>query len=227
MGRISRGRICALILSLILLPASCFAWNGQVVHVADGDTITVTRNGERVKVRLYGIDTPEKTQYFGQNAKQFTSSQVMGKTVEVEEIDIDRYGRVVGLVSVGDLVLNRHLIEYGYAWVYDRYCRRSFCSGWKSLEAEARENRRGLWKNPNVMAPWEYRHGGRKKEPVLPAPARTTRGPYDCSGNLYNCSDFKTHDEAQACYEHCLKVTGKDIHRLDGNGDGEACEGLP
>lgn len=51
--------------------------------------------------------------YYGQNAKQFTSAQVMGKTVEVEEIDIDRYGRTVGLVSVGDLILNRHLIEYG------------------------------------------------------------------------------------------------------------------
>jgi len=74
--------------------------------VADGDTITVSRNAQRVKVRLYGIDTPEKSQYYGQNAKQFTSSQIMGKTVEVEEIDIDRYGRAVGIVSVGDLVLN-------------------------------------------------------------------------------------------------------------------------
>ena len=61
-------------------------------------------------------------------------------------------------------------------------------------------------------------------------PARPTgsaKGPCDCSGNLYNCSDFKTHAEAQACYEHCLKVTGKDVHRLDGNRDGEACESLP
>jgi len=212
---------------LFLLHAACYAWSGQVVHVADGDTITVSRNAQRVKVRLYGIDTPEKSQYYGQNAKQFTSSQIMGKTVEVEEIDIDRYGRTVGLVSVGDLILNRHLIEYGYAWVYDRYCKRPFCSEWKSLEAEARENRRGLWKNPNVMAPWEYRHGGRKKKSASPAPARTTKGPCDCSGNLYNCSDFKTHAEAQTCYEHCLRLTGKDVHRLDGNGDGEACESLP
>ena len=131
MGR--RARRCDIALSLILLflfPASCFAWTGQVDHVADGDTITVSRGAQRIKVRLYGIDTPEKSQYFGQNAKQFTSSQIMGKTVEVEEIDIDRYGRIVGLVSVGDLILNRHLIEYGYAWVYDRYCKRSFCSEW-------------------------------------------------------------------------------------------------
>lgn len=218
-------------LLLLLLPLPCFAWTGQVVHVADGDTITVTRDGQRVKVRLYGIDTPEKVQYYGQNAKQFTSAQVMGKTVSVEAIDIDRYGRVVGLVSVGDVVLNRHLVEYGYAWVYQRYCKKSFCSEWAELEREARDDRRGLRKNPNVMAPWEYRHGGRsKKSAPTRAPARPSgaaTGRCDCSGNLHNCSDFKTHAEAQACYEHCLRITGKDVHRLDGNGDGKACESLP
>ena len=136
---------------------ACFAWSGQVVHVADGDTITVTRNGERVRVRLYGIDTPEMSQYYGQNAKEFASAQVMDKTVRVKEMDIDRYGRVVGLVYVGDVVLNRHLVKYGYAWVYDRYCKSDFCAEWKALEAQARKDRRGLWKNPNVIAPWEYR----------------------------------------------------------------------
>jgi len=134
MGRRTTWRDCALILLLLLLlPLPCFAWTGQVVHVADGDTITVTRNGERVKVRLYGIDTPEKTQYYGQNAKQFTSAQVMGKKVSVEEVDIDRYGRVVGLVSVGDFVLKRHLVEYGYALLYPQYCRKAFCWNGKPL----------------------------------------------------------------------------------------------
>ena len=66
--------------------------------------------------------------------------------VEVEEIDIDRYGRVVGLVSVGNLVLNRHLVAYGYAWVYHRYCKRPFCSEWSKVEAKARKAKRGLWK---------------------------------------------------------------------------------
>jgi len=210
----------------------CLAWTGQVVHVADGDTITVTRKEERVRVRLYGIDTPESTQYYGQNAKEFTSAQVMGKTVEVDAIDVDRYGRTVGLVSVGDLILNRHLIEYGYAWVYERYCRKTFCDEWSQLEQQARNAGRGLWKNPKVIAPWEYRHGGSRKQRDSSKPDRAsdpalTSGCCDCSGNLYNCSDFKTHDEAQACYEHCLSLTGKDVHRLDGNGDGEACESLP
>jgi endonuclease YncB( thermonuclease family) len=102
---------------LFAIPAMCYAWSGEVVGVADGDTITVLRGENRAKVRLYGIDTPEKSQWYGQNAKSFTSAQVFGKTVEVQEIDVDRYGRVVGLVSVGDLILNRHLVAYGYAWV--------------------------------------------------------------------------------------------------------------
>jgi len=76
---------------------------------------------------------------------------------EIQGMDVDRYGRVVALVSVGDLALNRHLIEYGYAWVYDRYCNEPFCSEWSEVEMEARAAKRGLWKNPNVIPSWEYR----------------------------------------------------------------------
>lgn len=90
-------------------------WSGEVVHVADGDTITVKRGNEKVKIRLYGVDCPEGGQEQGDNSKDFTSAQVFGKTVHVREMDVDRYGRVVALVSVGDLIINRHLIEYGYA----------------------------------------------------------------------------------------------------------------
>ena len=166
-GRKMNRHICrtaALTLSfLLLIPFLLLSWSGKVVHVADGDTITVLKDGKEVRVRLYGIDTPEKAQWYGQNAKTFTSSQVMGKTVEVEEIDVDRYGRVVGLVSVGNLILNRHLIEYGYAWVYRQYCKKSFCSEWAEVEAAAREAKRGLWKNANAVPPWEYRKSKRKK----------------------------------------------------------------
>jgi len=128
-----------------------------VTKVVDGDTIVVMHPGKSVKVRLFGIDTPESTQWYGQNAKQFVSSQVLGKVVSVEALDVDRYGRTVGIVSVGDLVLNRLLVEHGYAWVYGRYCKKPFCSEWKRLEKRARREKRGLWKNPSAIPPWEYR----------------------------------------------------------------------
>lgn len=211
---------------LFSIPSVCYAWSGEVVHVADGDTITVMKGEKRVKVRLYGIDTPEKSQWYGQNAKTFTSAQVFGKVVEVEEIDVDRYGRVVGLVSVGDLVLNRHLVAFGYAWVYHRYCKKPFCSEWSKVEAKARSEKRGLWKNPNAMPPWKYRQSKRKKASKSIHKPSTGSG-CNCSANLYNCSDFKTQRQAQECYDYCKKVKGYDIHKLDRDKDGRVCESLP
>lgn len=79
-------RIAVSFFLLLVIPSLCHAWLGKVVHVADGDTITVLRDGKKVKIRLYGIDTPEKAQWYGQNAKTFTSAQVMGKTVDVQQV---------------------------------------------------------------------------------------------------------------------------------------------
>lgn len=65
---------------------------------------------------------------------------------------------------------------------------------------------------------------GKKRPPRL---AGTPSGPgCNCAGNLYNCSDFKTQEEAQECYEHGMRVTGRDVHNMDGNGDGRVCEYL-
>ncbi len=66
--------------------------------VSDGDTITVLHNGKGERIRLHGIDCPEKRQAFGRRAKQFTSTLVFGKTVTVQGVDRDRYGRTVGVV---------------------------------------------------------------------------------------------------------------------------------
>ena len=221
-------RVALLFTVLLAIPSLCHAWSGKVIHVADGDTITVMKSGKKVKVRLYGIDTPETKQWYGQNAKIFTSSQVMGKTVDVETMATDRYGRTVGLVSVEDLILNRHLVEYGYAWVYHRYCKKPFCADWTEMEAEAKAAKRGLWKNPKSIPPWEYRRSKRCKSTGTRAKQPVGSGSgCDCSGNLYNCSDFKTQRQAQACYDQCRGLKGRDIHKLDRDGDGTVCESLP
>ncbi len=166
MTKYQRKTLALVFLLLFAMPSICYAWSGKVVSVADGDTITVMKGEKRVEVRLYGIDTPEKIQRYGLNAKSFTSAQVFGKTVEVKEMAFDRYGRVVGLVSVGNLDLNQHLIAYGYAWVYHQYCKKYFCSQWAKLEADARTRKRGLWKHPNAIPPWKYRRLG-KREPDI------------------------------------------------------------
>lgn len=138
------------------------SWTGKVVGVSDGDTIKVLRAGQQVKIRLYGVDTPEKKQAFGQAAKRFTAGLVAGKEVAVEPIDIDRYGRTVGLVTVDGVSLNRELIRGGFAWYYGQYCKKSFCADWQGLEAQARAAGVGLWAEPAAQAPWDWRKDRRK-----------------------------------------------------------------
>jgi micrococcal nuclease len=146
---------------LFCLPAPCWAWTGKVIGVADGDTITVLHNGQPEKIRLWGIDCPEKNQDFGTKAKHITSILVFAKVVEVDPVTTDRYGRTVAFVKVGDTVVNEELVRQGLARVFTRYCDRAICERWEHMEAEARAARRGLWCMPNAIPPWEFRRGRR------------------------------------------------------------------
>jgi len=155
-------RAISIILLLLLIPSTSLAFTGKVVSVADGDTVTLLTEGKsQIKVRLYGIDCPEKAQAFGTKAKRFTANLVFGKQVVVDPIDQDRYGRTVGVLSVQGVNLNEAILKTGYAWVYTRYCRKSFCSGWQEIQEAAQAGHLGLWSNPNPTPPWEYRRGSR------------------------------------------------------------------
>lgn len=134
---------------------------GKVVGIADGDTITVLQNRTQYKIRLYGIDTPERAQDFGKKAKQFTSNMVFGKHVRVVKEDMDRYGRVVGTVYVDGVCVNEEIIKDGFAWVYRKYCKSPVCAHWLKLEETARLNRIGLWSHKDPIEPWNYRRGER------------------------------------------------------------------
>ena len=136
----------------------CIAWEGKVVGISDGDTITVLHEGRGEKIRLYGIDAPESHQDFGKRAKQFVSNQVFGKIVEVDPITIDRYGRTVSMVVFGiGQNLSEELITAGFAWVYGKYCTAKICRDWQKKEQEARGQGAGLWSQANPIAPWEFR----------------------------------------------------------------------
>jgi micrococcal nuclease len=149
-------------LLLIIVPCHSWAWSGRVVGIADGDTITVLRDKEQVRIRLYGIVCPEKYQPFSKKARQFTAKMVHGKVVEVEPVDVDRYGRTVGLVTVFKRLVNEELVRAGLAWVYTHYCTQPICDRWKVLEQKAREAKRGLWADPHAIPPWEFRRQKRK-----------------------------------------------------------------
>jgi micrococcal nuclease len=141
---------------------SCF--QGKVVAVVDGDTIKVMHEGRAEKVRLEGIDCPEKGQAFGKRASQFTAAMVMGKVVTVETVGRDIYGRTLGVVSLADgRNLNRELVRTGLAWWYRHF---SSDNSLGDLEAEARAAHRGLWRDPHPVAPWEYRRIERRHRKI-------------------------------------------------------------
>ena len=148
---------------LLLAPSTCFSWSAKVVSVTDGDTINVIRDSRQIEVRLYGIDTPEKKQDYGQQAKDLTSALVAGRNVEIEQKDTDQYGRVVGLVNVDGQSLNELIIQNGYAWVYWQYCKEKFCIDWVKSEEVARQQKKGMWSSSVVVPPWEWRAAQREK----------------------------------------------------------------
>jgi endonuclease YncB( thermonuclease family) len=152
---------------LLLSPSFSFAdFSGRVVGVSDGDTIKVMHGGKAEKIRLHGIDCPERNQAFGTRAKQFTSEMVFGKTVTIHVTDMDRYGRTVADVIMPDgRVLNRELVTAGLAWWYRKYAPHDLALG--RLEEEARTAKRGLWADPDPIPPWKWRKA-RKAETERP-----------------------------------------------------------
>jgi len=130
-------------------------FTARVVGVSDGDTITVLAGSTQVRVRLNGIDCPEKGQPFGARAKQLTSKLAFGKTVTVRPLGRDRYGRVLADVILPDgRVLNEDLVAAGMAWHYRRYSKDKALA---RLERQAREAGLGVWSDARPVAPWEFR----------------------------------------------------------------------
>jgi micrococcal nuclease len=132
----------------------------KVVGIKDGDTIVVLLNDKTQQtLRLAEVDCPESGQAFGKNAKQFTSDAVFGKEITFEETDQDRWGRTIAKVYYDDnLYLSAEIIKAGMGWWYYRY---SDDESLGELESEAKENKRGLWKDPHAIAPWEFRRSER------------------------------------------------------------------
>ena len=136
--------------------APVFSFTGEVVGVQDGDTIEVLHNGKAQRVRLHGIDCPEKGQPFGNNAKQATSALVFAQYVSLEIHGKDIYGRVVADVLLADKTnVNHQLVKDGWCWWYRKYAPQD--TTLENLETEAREARKGLWVDPDPIPPWEWR----------------------------------------------------------------------
>ncbi|MBX9725048.1 MAG: thermonuclease family protein [Candidatus Obscuribacterales bacterium] len=127
----------------------------------DGDTVEVFRDNRPVRIRLNGIDCPEKAQSFGMKAKELTSSLCFGKTVTVNDLGKDRYGRVIGELTVNGQDVNQEIVRNGLAWWYRKYAPHDRVL--EKLEVEAKQEKRGLWKDENPTPPWDFRHSKKSK----------------------------------------------------------------
>jgi endonuclease YncB( thermonuclease family) len=186
-----------------------------VVGITDGDTIRVlTPDHKQVRVRLAEIDAPEAKQPWGQRAKQALGSLVFGKQIKIVTRGTDQYGRTLGRVYVGSQYVNAEMVRSGAAWAY-----RDYLTDYTlvSLETEAQKNRRGLWAMPpgEIVAPWDWRHN----KPSAKAVTIDTQMGGTCGGKRY-CREMNSCAEAQFYLHTC------GVSRLDGDGDGVACEAL-
>lgn len=137
---------------VLFIPVISHAY--KVIGIGDGDTLTILQDNRPVKLRLANVDAPEKSQPYGQRAKQSLSDLCWNKDAQYETQDTDRYGRTVAVVTCGGVEVNRAQVERGMAHVYPKYNKdRSL----PAVQDRAREGRRGLWSDRGPVAPWEYR----------------------------------------------------------------------
>lgn len=148
-----RARLVIVALALVCATSARADFSGRVVHVHDGDTISVIVGRQALRVRLAGIDSPERYQPHGTLARRALAELVSGRDVRVMTFGHDRFGRVLGRVYLNNVDINAEQVRSGWAWVF----RRNGDARLLALEAEAKAARRGLWQDARAVPPWEWR----------------------------------------------------------------------
>lgn len=150
-----------------LQTSSAYELTGRIVSIADGDTVTLLDADKRQhKIRLSGIDAPERKQAFGTRSRQHLGELVFGKQVTADCSKTDRYKRAICKLEVNGLDANLAQIEAGMAWHYKAYEReQNLLDRWRYAKAEdsARDLRRGLWADRAPLAPWDFRKAKRAR----------------------------------------------------------------
>lgn len=155
--RFIRAGIRAAVMLMLLIGTVRAELQGPVVRVMDGDTIEILQDThERTRIRLAGIDAPEKNQPFGQRSRQFLTRLVAQRHVRVSGDEHDRYGRVLGTVWLDGEDINAVMVRNGQAWAY-RYRGKATEPQYAESEARARAMKSGLWADTTPVDPWLWR----------------------------------------------------------------------
>ena len=150
----------ALLLTTAAIGADTFQLAGNIVRVVDGDTVVLEAAGHRHRVRLAGIDAPERNQPWGETSTRELRRQVAGRAVVVDWYKKDRWGRLIGVVQLAGDDVNLHMIDRGLAWHFKRYAAEQHPAdraAYAAAEDTARAERLGLWSDPDPVPPWEWR----------------------------------------------------------------------
>lgn len=214
------------------IPAGAALEYGIVLQVLDGDSLLVDIQGVAWRVGYLGLDAPEyypSSEYFGPPARARNAALVLKRVVRLVADGgvLDAHSQMLRYVLVGDIFVNYALLRDGLARVSS--FQGPFACAATFLEAEqiAKQEQLGLWKSPELVwgtpgfAPTLTRSAGVSDTPT---PTSTGWVPCSCTGDLYNCPDFASQLQAQACLDYCLALGRGDIHRLDSDQDGLACE---
>ncbi|MBK9307962.1 MAG: thermonuclease family protein [Nitrospira sp.] len=155
------------ILVLVLIPSvgGATSFSGEVVSVVDGDTFDVEHEQVIERIRLHGIDAPEKGQEFSRRSRQFLETLTMKQRVTVEAKGHDKYARTIGDVFLPDgRNISNELVTAGLAWWY---CRYSSDATLQQVQEDARAAKLGIWSDPAPIPPWVYRKFQRFQVPDL------------------------------------------------------------
>ena len=148
-------RLAALACALAFAPLAARAdFAGRVVGVVDGDTLTILDGSRQVRVRLWGIDAPERAQPWSGRSRESLAARAMHRDANVATRGTDGYGRTLAGVVVDGVDLGEAQVRDGMAWVYRRY---SKDRAMIAFESDARAARRGLWSLPDPEPPWQFR----------------------------------------------------------------------
>jgi endonuclease YncB( thermonuclease family) len=160
-------RVLFALLITLASPLAAFSAerHGTVVGISDGDTLTlVDANKTQHRIRLDGIDAPERTQPYGQRARQSLAALAHGRSASADCPKVDRYGRAVCRVIVEGIDLGLEQIRRGYAWHYVKYAHEQRAvdrERYARAESDARLTHSGLWSFSDPVAPWDYRRVAR------------------------------------------------------------------
>ena len=153
--------LCLLLALVLSYPALADTLTGKVIKITDGDTVHVLQaNHTKEKIRLAGIDAPERKQPHGKKATRYLASLIGNKLVTVEYDKRDRYGRIVGKIIHNDSDVNLKMVKAGYAWHYKKYQKEQSADDrllYSDAENNARTNESGLFQDNNSIPPWTWR----------------------------------------------------------------------